>query len=468
MDFLSLLRRKQARGRLRAEEIAWLVESYVKGEIPDYQMAAWLMAVYLRGLDKSETVALTRAIMGSGVILDLSAIPGPKIDKHSTGGVGDKVSLVLAPLVAACGVVVPMVSGRSLGHTGGTLDKLESIPGFRTSLTTAEFLSALEKNGVALAGQTEEFCPADRKLYALRDVTGTVDSIPLIAASIMSKKLAEGIEGLVLDVKTGRGAFMATRRQARKLARLMIDIGSTLGCRVRALLTSMSQPLGRAVGNALEVREAIAALRGEGPEDLMEVTLTLGSEMLLLAGRAQNFQQARRLLLRALREGRGLEKFRAVIATQGGNPDVIDNPDLLPSAPCQQPVYATASGYLRSIDALEVGLLGLEIGLGRKRLDDPIDPAAGFVFMKKAGEPVKKGEVVAVVHASSQNLAERAGAALAHCFTYSDRKVEPEELILEHLGGRETRPRVRRPVRLHQRLAGSKSSPTNSNPLRPT
>lgn len=458
MDFLSLLRRKQAQGRLRAEEIAWLVDSYVKGEIPDYQMAAWLMAVYIRGLDKSETVALTRAIMNSGMVLDLSAVPGPKIDKHSTGGVGDKVSLVLAPLVAACGVVVPMISGRSLGHTGGTLDKLESIPGFRTNLTVAELRAALEKNGVALAGQTDELCPADRKLYALRDVTGTVDSIPLIAASIMSKKLAEGIDGLVLDVKTGRGAFMPTRRQARKLAQLMIEIGSALGCRVRAFLTSMSQPLGRAVGNALEVREAIATLQGDGPEDLLEVTLALGSEMLLLAGLAQKPQQARRLLLRALHQGRGLEKFRAVIATQGGDPRVVDNPDLLPRAQYQQPVYATASGYVRTIDALEVGLLGLEIGLGRKKLDDVIDPGAGFIFLKKVGEPVKKGEMVAVVHASSLHLAEKIGAELAQCFTYSDRKVEQEELVLERLENGQEKRRVRKAIRLRQRYLGSQTS----------
>ncbi len=467
MDFLSLLRRKQARGRLRAEEIAWLVDSYVKGEIPDYQMAAWLMAVYLRGLDKSETVALTRAIISSGLVLDLNAIPGPKIDKHSTGGVGDKVSLVLAPLVASCGVVVPMISGRSLGHTGGTLDKLESIPGFRTSLTVAEFRAALEKNGVALAGQTDELCPADRKLYALRDVTSTVDSIPLIAASIMSKKLAEGIDGLVLDVKTGRGAFMPARRQARKLARLMIEIGSALGCRVRALLTSMAQPLGRAVGNALEVREAIATLRGDGPEDLLEVTLALGCEMMLMAGLAQKPQQARRLLLRALHQGRALEKFRAVIATQGGDPAVVDNPDLLPQTRYQQPVYATGSGYVKSIDALEVGLLGLEIGLGRKKLDDVIDPGAGFIFLKKVGEPVKKGETVAVVHASSLQLAEKTGAALAQCFTYSDRKVEPEELVLERLGDVEERRKVRKVLRLRQRYSGSQATSLKVQDQRP-
>lgn len=434
MDFLSLLRRKQHRGRLRTEEITWLINTYIRGEIPDYQMAAWLMAVYFRGLDRSETVALTQAIMNSGKVLDLGFLPGPKIDKHSTGGVGDKVSLILAPLVASCGVVVPMISGRSLGHTGGTLDKLESIPGFKTRLSVPDFYSALEKNGVAFAGQTDELCPADRKLYALRDVTGTVDSVPLIATSIMSKKLAEGIEGLVLDVKTGRGAFMSTRRQARKLARLMVEIGTALGCRVRALITDMSQPLGRAIGNALEVREAISSLKGDGPADLREVTLALGTEMLLLGKIATKPQQARRLLLRALQQGRGLAKLRAIIETQGGNPDVVDNLDLLPLAPNKRPVFATASGYIKSIDALEVGMLGLEIGLGRKRLEDQIDPGAGFIFFKKPPEPVKKGEVVAEVYASSQTAAEKAGAALARCFVYSDRKVEPGELVLERIG----------------------------------
>jgi pyrimidine-nucleoside phosphorylase len=433
VDILSLLRCKQQRGRLKAAEIEWLIAAYTRGEIPDYQMAAWLMAVYLRGLDKSETVALTRAMMNSGTVLDLTAIPGPKIDKHSTGGVGDKVSLVLAPLVAACGVVVPMISGRSLGHTGGTLDKLESIPGFRTSLTTDEFYAALRKNGVAFIGQTAELCPGDRQLYALRDVTGTVDSIPLIAASIMAKKLAEGIDGLVLDVKMGSGAFMATRRQARKLARLMIDIGTAFGRKVRALITSMQQPLGRTVGNALEVREAISCLRGEGPADLLEITLALGTEMLVLGGIATRHQQARRLLLRALTRGQGLEKFRQIIETQGGNPAVIDRPELLPSARYVKNALATASGYVRAIDAYQVGLLGLEIGLGRRKLDDRIDPAAGFVFLKKVGERVNKGEVIAEVYAAEETKAEMVAAKLAGCFFYSERQPAPDELIIERL-----------------------------------
>lgn len=433
MEFLSLLQRKQKRGRLTAAEIEWLINGYTRGEIPDYQMAAFLMAAYLRGLVKGETIALTRALMQSGQVLNLSAIPGPKVDKHSTGGVGDKVSLVLTPLVAACGVVVPMVSGRSLGHTGGTLDKLESIPGFRTDLTIREFTAVLERVGAAMIGSTEEMCPADRKLYALRDVTGTVDSIPLIASSIMAKKLAAGIEGLVLDVKTGSGAFLPRLRAARQLARLMIDIGTAMGKRVRALITSMSQPLGWAVGNSLEVKEAIETLKGKGPNDLLEVTLALGQEMLILAGVARKRQQATRLLLRALTTGRALSKFQALIQAQGGNPAVIDEPGLLPSGRYRQETRAETSGYIRTLDAYQVGMLGLEIGLGRRRLDDLIDPGAGFVFRKKAGDRVEKGEILAEVYAASQAKAEATAEKLRHCFSYSDRPVQAEELIIERL-----------------------------------
>ncbi len=382
-------------------------------------MSAWLMAVYLRGLSRSETVALTKAMLDSGTTLDLSRLSGPKIDKHSTGGVGDKVSLILAPLVAACGVIVPMVSGRSLGHTGGTLDKLASIPGFKTDLKLAEFYQVLEKVGVGIIGQTEEMCPADKKLYALRDVTGTVESIPLIAASIMSKKLAEGIDGLVLDVKTGNGAFMRQRRDARQLARLMLSIGNAFGKNVVALITDMSQPLGRAVGNALEVKEAIEALKGNWPPDLQEVTLALGEEMLLLAGKAANRPQARRLLLRALTTNRALKKFQEMIEAQGGDPRVVDDYSLLPSANYKKEVFANEKGYIRSIDTLKVGLLGLEIGLGRKTLDDKIDPGAGFIFRKKRNERVEKGEVLAEVFASKETLTEKVAAALAKCFTYS-------------------------------------------------
>ncbi len=433
MEFLSLLQRKKERGRLTEEEIDWLVKSYTRGEIPDYQMSAFLMAVYLHGMSKIETIALTRALMASGQVLDLSGIKGVKVDKHSTGGVGDKVSLVLTPLVAACGVVVPMASGRSLGHTGGTLDKLESIPGFRTNLTLKEFYQVLERVGAAIIGQTDELCPADRKLYALRDVTATVDSIPLIAASIMAKKLAEGIDGVVLDVKTGSGAFMQRARQARRLAGLMVEIGTAMGKKVVALITNMSQPLGKMVGNSLEVREALAALGGKGSEDLMEVTLSLGEEMLLIAGIAKKRQQARRLLLRALVTRRALKKFQEMIAAQGGNPKVVDNPELLPLARHKRETLAEDSGYIRAIDARQVGLLGLQIGLGRKKLEDKVDPGAGFVFLKKVGDRVNKGEVLAEVYATDETKAEMAAAKLAGCFSYSERQPEPDEMIIERL-----------------------------------
>ncbi|MEO0068894.1 MAG: thymidine phosphorylase [candidate division WOR-3 bacterium] len=433
MDFLSLLQRKKAGARLTDSEIDWLIRSYTKNEIPDYQMAAWLMAVSLRGMGKSETIALTRAMMSSGQVLDLSRIKGVKVDKHSTGGVGDKVSLILAPLVAACGCVVPMVSGRSLAHTGGTLDKLESIPGFRTNLSLKEFETVLARVGVAIIGQTDEVCPADKKLYALRDVTATVDSIPLIAASIMSKKLAEGIDGLVLDVKTGSGAFMPRKRQARQLANLMIEIGTAMNKRVVALITNMSQPLGKMVGNALEVQEAIAALKNEGPPDLMEVTLTLGEEMLLIASIAQNRQQARRLLLRALVTGKALKKLQEMIAAQGGNPDVVDRPELMPLAKYKKEVWADGSGFIRAIATRDVGLLGIEIGLGRKRVEDRVDPGAGFVFFKKVGDRVKKGELLAEVYAGDEKKAEMVGAKLGRCFFYSEKEPKPEEMIIERL-----------------------------------
>lgn len=433
MDFLELLRKKRNGGCFTRDEIFWFVEAFTQGRVPDYQMAALLMAIYFRGMSKRETVFLTQAMMNSGKVLDLSGIPGVKIDKHSTGGVGDKVSLILAPLAAACGIVVPMISGRSLGHTGGTLDKLESIPGLRTDLKCTEFLRVLEKVGVAMVGQTEEMCPADRRLYALRDVTATVESLPLIASSIMSKKLAAGIDGLVLDVKVGKGAFMKRRRDARKLAQLLIEVGRSMGKPVVALITDMEQPLGRAVGNALEVREAIAALKNQWAPDLKEVTLALVEEMLLLSGRVKSRPQARRQILRALETGRALEKFRQMIAAQGGDPNVVDNDTLLPAARCNQKVVAERAGYIRGIDAFGVGMLGLELGLGRRKLDDEIDHGAGFVFHRKVGERVEKGEILAEVFAREPVWAEMVAGRLADCFTYSDRPVRRGKTILDRI-----------------------------------
>ncbi len=419
MNPYELIRRKRDRERLTRDEIQQLVDGYVKGLIPDYQMAAFLMAVYFRGLSTDETTALTLAMMNSGKVFDLSGIAAPKIDKHSTGGVGDKTSLILAPLVAACGVVVPMVSGRSLGHTGGTLDKLESIPGFRTALSYREFRRNLDAIGVSIMGQTRQLCPADRKLYALRDVTATVDSMSLISASIMSKKLAAGIDGLVLDVKTGTGAFMSRTPEARRLARAMIRIGSRMGKKVVALVTGMWEPLGSAVGNAVEVVESIEALKGKWRMDLEEVTLALGEEMLVLAGRAKTYAQARRLLMRALTHGKALEKFKAMVEAQGGDARVVDDYGLLPQAKYRIPVRATSAGYVRSIDALQVGLMGVELGVGRKKLGAKVSHGAGFLFRKKVGDRVEQDDVMLEILCPEKKKGERMALQLADCITVS-------------------------------------------------
>jgi pyrimidine-nucleoside phosphorylase len=412
MQLYELIRRKRDKGRLSDEEMEELVSAYAAGRVPDYQMAAMLMAIFFRGMTVEETAALTLAMMNSGDVFDLSGIPGLKVDKHSTGGVGDKVSLILAPLVAACGVKVPMVSGRSLGHTGGTLDKLESIPGFRTELPFAQFRRNIAGIGLCMMGQTKRMCPADRKLYALRDVTATVDSIPLIAASIMSKKLAEGTDGLVLDVKTGSGAFMSRTTQARRLARTMIAIGLQLGKRVVALVTDMTEPLGESVGNAVEVVEAIEALKGRWRPDLEEVTLALGEEMLILAGLASSSAQARRLLMRALSRGLGLEKFRQMVRAQGGSQRVIDDYSLLPQPAYRFEICAESAGYVRSIDALQVGLLGMRLGVGRQNLDSKIDRSAGFLFKKKVGDRVAKADVIAEVLGSDEAKVREAASRL--------------------------------------------------------
>jgi pyrimidine-nucleoside phosphorylase len=402
MQLYELIRRKRDKGRLSDEEIEELVSAYTAGKVPDYQMAAMLMAIFFRGMTAEETAALTMAMMNSGDVFDLSGIPGPKVDKHSTGGVGDKVSLILAPLVAACGVRVPMVSGRSLGHTGGTLDKLESIAGFQTDLSVAQFRRNVAEVGLCVMGQTKRMCPADRKLYALRDVTATVDSIPLIAASIMAKKLAEGVDGLVLDVKTGSGAFMSRTSDARSLARAMIGIGAQLGKRVIALVTDMSEPLGSAVGNSVEVVEAIEALKGRWRSDLAEVTLALGDEMLVMAGLANNPAHARRLLMKALSRGLGLEKFRQMVRAQGGDEGVVDDYGRLPRPACRIAVRSATAGFVRSIDALRVGLLGVRLGIGRESLDARVDHSAGFRFRKKVGDRVARDEIVADVQGSDE------------------------------------------------------------------
>jgi pyrimidine-nucleoside phosphorylase/thymidine phosphorylase len=390
---------------LPAEDIAALVDGFTRGEIPDYQLSAFCMAVFFRGMDAAETSALTEAMLRSGDVLDLSDVPGAKIDKHSTGGVGDKVSLALAPLAAACGVKVPMISGRGLGHTGGTLDKLEAIPGFRVDLPVERFRELVRDVGACLIGQTARLAPADRKLYALRDVTATVESIPLISASIMSKKLAEGIDGLVLDVKVGKGAFMKTLPDARALAASLIGIGRRMGKKVTALLTSMDEPLGRMVGNALEVVETIDLLRGGGPADLRAVTVELTAEMLLLGGAAADLPAARAAVERAIADGRGLAKLCELVAAQGGDPEAIRDPARLPAAPRRYDVPAPAGGWVAAIDAEAVGLAAVALGAGRARVEDRVDPAVGLEVLKKVGEAVAPGEPICRVHEGARSEA---------------------------------------------------------------
>jgi pyrimidine-nucleoside phosphorylase len=395
---VDLIQRKRDGGELTADEIEFLVRGYARGEIPDYQASAFAMAVYFRGATSAETVALTQSMMRSGEVLDLSELPGPKADKHSTGGVGDKTSLVLAPLAAACGVYVPMISGRGLGHTGGTLDKLESMPGFNVRLSLADLRRVLRECGLGLIGQTPEIAPADRKLYALRDVTATVESLPLICASIMSKKMAEGIDALVLDVKCGDGAFLKTREQARALAEAMIAIGKSMGKRVAALLTDMEQPLGRTVGNALEVAECVETLKGRGPSDLESLSVELAAWMVHLAGLAANMDAARARVRQALSSGAGLERFRRVIELQGGDPRVCDDLSLLPQARETAVVRAERDGRVTRLAARAIGHAGMLLGAGRETLDSAIDPAVGFVFHKKVGDPVAIGEPIVTVH----------------------------------------------------------------------
>jgi pyrimidine-nucleoside phosphorylase len=416
----SLIEHKRDGGALRPDQWAELIARYTAGEVPDYQMAALLMAVVWRGLGPEELAALTDAMIASGDRLRFDGFQRPRVDKHSTGGVGDKVSLLLAPMVASCGVAVPMMSGRGLGHTGGTLDKLESIPGFRTTLSLRETRAQIERIGCAMLGQTPEIAPADKRLYALRDVTGTVESIPLIAASIMSKKLAEGLTGLVLDVKTGSGAFMPQPERAIELARTMIGLGEARGCPTVALLTAMDRPLGRACGNALEVEESIEGLRGAGPEDLMEVTYALGAEMLLLVGAASDREDARRQLREAVDSGRALETFARIIEAQGGNPAVIEDPGILPQARAVEVFRAPRSGTVSAVEPRRIGRAIVELGGGRRTVEDQIDPAVGFVVTVKPGDAVQAGEPIASVFAGDENGIALGLAALGEAVTIDE------------------------------------------------
>ncbi|HTO95872.1 MAG TPA: thymidine phosphorylase [Myxococcales bacterium] len=432
MRAYDLIRKKRDGGALTPAELRFLVQGATSGEIADEQLAAFLMAVFFRGLDlQAELPHWLEAMLRSGEVLDLSRIPGRKVDKHSTGGVGDKISLPLAPLAAVCGVKVPMVSGRGLGHTGGTLDKLESIPGFRVDLSAERFAAQVERLGVCLIGQTAQIAPADRKLYALRDATATVESVPLIASSILSKKLAEGIDALVLDVKVGRGAFMKTRKEARLLARTMVDLCKALGRECVALLTAMDEPLGSAVGNAVEVRESIDVLRNKGPKDVRELTLRLGVEMLLLAGVTP--PQARPRLEAALADGSALRRFAELIEAQGGDPGVVDDPSRLPQPRCWREVRAPRSGKLAALDAGEVGLAAVELGAGRSRKEEAVDPAAGLLLRKKVGDEVRAGEGLAELYASSEARLDAGEARMRAAVAIAEAAPRRAPLVLERI-----------------------------------
>jgi pyrimidine-nucleoside phosphorylase len=424
-----LIERKRDGGRIEAGEWHALANAYARDHVPDYQMAALLMAIYFRGMERGETAALMDAMLQSGARLDFSHLPFPCVDKHSTGGVGDKVSLILAPLVASLGVGVPMMSGRGLGHTGGTLDKLEAIPGFRTGLSLDEARAQMARLGCALIGQTGEIAPADRKMYALRDATGTVESIPLIAASIMSKKLAEGLDGLVLDVKRGSGAFLPELERDLELAETMIRLGEDHGCPVVALVTAMDRPLGNACGNALEVEEAIAALKGEGPADLMNVTYALGAEMLVLARVAPSLDVARRWMEVAISSGKAAAKFQEIIEAQGGNPGVVDDPAALPQAKACELFAAPRAGVVARVEPRAVGRGVIALGGGRTRMEDVVDPTVGFVITAKPGDVVQQGEPLATIFARDRRGIEEGQAALRFAIAIADEADPPLPLI---------------------------------------
>ena len=424
-DAVELIRVKRDGGRLADSDIRWLIAAYTLGDIADEQMSALLMAIYFNGLDSAELQAWTDAMISSGERLDLTGLSAPTTDKHSTGGVGDKVSLVLAPLVASCGAAVPQLSGRGLGHTGGTLDKLEAIPGWRARLSNDEILTVLHTAGCVICAAGDGLAPADRKLYALRDVTGTVESIPLIASSIMSKKIAEGTSSLVLDVKVGSGAFMPDLASARTLAETMVGLGNGHGVRTSALLTRMDTPLGRAVGNAVEVEEAVATLRGEGPQDLVAVTLALAAEMLRLAGITADPAAA-------LADGRALSSYRAMIEAQGGDPDAP-----LPAAPHTRVVTAGQAGWLTALDARAVGVAAWRLGAGRARKEDPVSASAGVICLVKPGEPVETGQPVLELRADDSARFERALAALAGAIEIGPRPPEPADPVLARIAAGE-------------------------------
>ena len=429
MNPTEIIRKKRSGAKLNRTEIDFFIHGYINGKVPDYQMSAFLMAVFFQKMDFEETTILTDIMLHSGIVIDLSKIPGIKVDKHSTGGVGDKVSLILAPMVAACGVPVPMISGRGLGHTGGTLDKLESIPGFRTDLSLDEYKNVIAEIGLVMIGQTNEIAPADKKMYALRDVTGTVESIPLISGSIMSKKLAEGIDALVLDIKTGRGAFMQSEADAVDLAKTLIAVGNKFGKKTIGFLTDMSQPLGYAVGNWLEVVECIECMQGKNVPDLMEVTYVLGGAMVMLGGKAVSIEEGISKCKNVLQTGKAMDKFKELVRRQGGDVSFITNPGKYPKSKYAIEVKSTSKGYVHNIDALEVGFIGIMLGAGRMKVDDIIDPKAGIRLMKKVGDSVKAGDTLAIMQTDNQEILETAAHRLEKAICVATAPCAPSPLI---------------------------------------
>jgi len=433
MNTVELIAKKRDGGKLTGEEIDFLIGNYTKGKIPDYQFSAFLMAVYFNGMDTEETSNLTRSMLFSGKVIDLSMIKGPKIDKHSTGGVGDKTSLILAPIVAAAGINVPMISGRGLGHSGGTLDKLESIPGFRIDLNLRQYKSVLKKCGAVMIGQTADIAPADKKIYSLRDVTATIESYPLITGSIMSKKLAEGIDGLVLDIKTGSGAFMKTMAEARGLADTLINTAKTFNKKVIGIISDMNQPLGNYIGNWLEVYESVEVLQGKKVDDLLKVSTTLSGAMIYLGGKAGSIKEGVEISQEIIKSGEAYKKLLEIVKLQGGDISYIENLSKYPKSKFVDSVKAAKRGYIRSINNYEIGMAALELGAGRLIKDGVIDPKAGIVFHKKIGDQVKKGEVIAELYTDKKGKLEQAHNRIFKSLEYSEDKVQRQKLIKQIL-----------------------------------
>ncbi len=431
MRMYDLIRKKRDGFELSDDEIDFFVSGYTDGTIPDYQASAMTMAIYFKGMNERETFRLTKAMAESGDMLDLSNIPGVKVDKHSTGGVGDKTTISLIPLVAACGLKVAKMSGRGLGHTGGTIDKFESFPGFSTEITTEDFERNVNTIGLSIMGQTKELAPADKKLYALRDVTATVDSIPLIASSIMSKKLAAGDDAIVLDVTTGSGAFMTDIDDARTLSEEMVKIGTNAGRKTIAVISNMDEPLGFAVGNALEVKEALETLKGNGPEDFKELVFTLGSYMLMCGKIASSKEEAHKMLTDALESGKALDKMAELVKAQGGDPEYVYHPELLSSASIKMPVYADNSGYVGKIECMEIGLCSMTLGGGRETKESTIDLSVGIVLNKKVGSKVEKGELLATIHANDEEKAKSVYKRIIDAITITENEVKPNPVIYE-------------------------------------